>query len=1470
MVASRPNLLLREYLSGMTDNIGIRALFELCSPIIVFAIDNVIISDIATIVNTNKISNRVPIKIQRRFSQDCFDRLRDSYEKRRKGMEVVGSNGNMRRASVIDRNTSKKVLKSQSGVRKRNVTCREANATSFSQVSSKHHLGTFRLIPKLLFATTTTSPVSCSSLFPITHHTRIALFCLRTTRFPQCDKPGLPRMDARAFEAALANSGDNASCRRLFELMAAVATGSYGKGVLGPSVAEAYLHAFTHRALPNRNRRWVGLVLYQLIESSNDVLEHLRSLTKDVRLLSNVILNAPEDLKMVAGIIIRTMILGGMQYADFWSNGAPYSVPFPTDETQVWMQNFQGFMDELHRLKFLEDDGDAGMIYALSISAKDTHDFIQETGAMVLFFDKEYMTAFVLGTAGRIPQCIDLPIAHIIDTDTRMATIRSSDEKTSGIETAQLVISLQPLPWTYLFNAEERDARQITITLENMADAQEAQSIIQEIQRHKAKRKMSTSQVSLDISRSPLQGETSDAEIPAAEKPADERPSINPEAEELSVIPESYPLHAADANVSQEHPPAISGAESSSANQEQENLKDQHNAAESSSGRNVSQGNEGSNPKEPSVTESPRNTPAGTNQGIPEKTVPTAVVKPAEPLVKATKSMTEASVQTGKLKRPALAATEKLAKEKLNEESVFDVPDTPLKAPKLGLRKPITYSHKKPVKEPSKPKASKIPMKSVVPKKKAPPRVPKPKPAPKTTRTQPAKAVNTSKSIAPESSEPSSYKVRAKLSTSKTNDEKAQNPVGGTIQPKFTFIKSKSATISRPRPKDKTVPSDADLSIYDIPPDEPERAGKLKRPVRRSVAKGRNYNEDEEPGYGNEESEYVNQAPTQESTQEGPPNPKKRKLQEPPKTTVSGLGKKRKSNNQAPIPVSGSSKNGVVGRLVGLSQAVTATEPTPVKEKEAVLIAGDNGSQGDTCVDPLGSSPPVLQRSPNQSEVIGHAHGKKRPAEMAPAETPKAKRKKLLESPQHPEVAKVQQSVRSRTHSSQVHVNEAGSPCAADTKMSSGRSMLDVIRKNPTADDFKKTKHSKQRESGSPVGKNDNGLSNPEFIEISDDRSEAAESDYGSSLGAADPIPVQVFSSNSKPVPASPNAASRALSGHAEEEELKTAGARVEMANAASDPFKQRPLDHPIRGNESFIRRLSGRSPDATPVPPSRKKAVTRKPLTERAVGKSLGELAVPQLKNTPEVQIIAQVAKAAQKLQAIVQAPTTPVFVPGTENKVSSYQPLVEPREVPDVQIARVFKIPPKPTIPQLSTPTPLNDLNNDHENEEQDNSSETDPEQTLVEHEGSTSLPTKSRTLIPSSPPAMAQSQSIASIHSLHSSSSFVEMAQQAQAIEEEAEEMEWEAALQPHQRAVSDMLLRLSKRFIHHLVDSESALADIVKEYERDGREVINKFVEGHKGDQNEMMARADAQKKKQVGELKGFAKKLVNARAEFEEC
>lgn len=55
--------------------------------------------------------------------------------------------------------------------------------------------------------------------------------------------------------------------------------------------------------------------------------------------------------------------------------------------------------------------------------------------------------------------------------------------------------------------------------------------------------------------------------------------------------------------------------------------------------------------------------------------------------------------------------------------------------------------------------------------------------------------------------------------------------------------------------------------------------------------------------------------------------------------------------------------------------------------------------------------------------------------------------------------------------------------------------------------------------------------------------------------------------------------------------------------------------------------------------------------------------------------------------------------------------------------------------------------------------------------------------------------------------------------------ADELEWEAALEPHQRALHQQLLRTSKRVVRHIVDNETAVTDITEAFAEDGERVLD---------------------------------------------
>lgn len=89
-------------------------------------------------------------------------------------------------------------------------------------------------------------------------------------------------------------------------------------------------------------------------------------------------------------------------------------------------------------------------------------------------------------------------------------------------------------------------------------------------------------------------------------------------------------------------------------------------------------------------------------------------------------------------------------------------------------------------------------------------------------------------------------------------------------------------------------------------------------------------------------------------------------------------------------------------------------------------------------------------------------------------------------------------------------------------------------------------------------------------------------------------------------------------------------------------------------------------------------------------------------------------------------------------------------------------------------------------------------------------------------------------------NSSSSDEELAVVVEEPEEEdhenAEEMEWEAALQPRLRDIFEVLGRITRRLVSHLVDSETAVDDVVEDFGRDGTRIVEEFEKCFRGQQS----------------------------------
>lgn len=367
----------------------------------------------------------------------------------------------------------------------------------------------------------------------------------------------------------------------------------------------------------------------------------------------------------------------------------------------------------------------------------------------------------------------------------------------------------------------------------------------------------------------------------------------------------------------------------------------------------------------------------------------------------------------------------------------------------------------------------------------------------------------------------------------------------------------------------------------------------------------------------------------------------------------------------------------------------------------------------------------------------------------------------------------------------------------------------------------------------------------------------------------------EVLSSNSKPLPASPNAESTAISGHADREDVDVEKEKGDLQTARSDPFKQRAM---AAKKTSFTRRLTGDDlkddtdlvenlPLTTPFEIDESTASD----TESLLGKAARERP-SQPKRRPFME------QAKLKSDALLPQPVTQTDTSKTANLVE-----VHSVEVPQAlelerqsKHKKLQKVTPKTMVKSSTShyllakpfaartghreiymahsqtkavgdaPTPAKAIEtrmdestlaaspqhiDDNQVEPADEAQESrnmDDDTTLVNEDSEEHLPTRSKATpvkIQSSPPGTPSSHSSTSAES--------DPASLPRMPTSDAEEMEWEASLQPHQRALHDLLIRVSKRVTRHVVDHETAVTDIAGVFTSDGEHLLNDLTKRHGG-------------------------------------
>lgn len=98
-------------------------------------------------------------------------------------------------------------------------------------------------------------------------------------------------------------------------------------------------------------------------------------------------------------------------------------------------------------------------------------------------------------------------------------------------------------------------------------------------------------------------------------------------------------------------------------------------------------------------------------------------------------------------------------------------------------------------------------------------------------------------------------------------------------------------------------------------------------------------------------------------------------------------------------------------------------------------------------------------------------------------------------------------------------------------------------------------------------------------------------------------------------------------------------------------------------------------------------------------------------------------------------------------------------------------------------------------------------------------------------------------------------------------EADEIQWEASLQPHQRNLNEVLIRTSKRVMRHIVNNETSVTDIVEMYAKDGDHLLNTLIQRHDTDHTQVFEEMENTKTNLRGELERAAKQMAKDRKRF---
>ena len=1195
-------------------------------------------------------------------------------------------------------------------------------------------------------------------------------------------------MPAQEFEDALEAPDGDAFHGRFSQVIA----NGVSAGAASPDTAQSYLRAFCDRNFSFVRRRWVGLALCKMLQSSAEVVTHLKRSAQGLTGIGDVILSTAEleETKIVAGLIIREGLARGVKFLSFWPNDKVHNSAsnFPRDAGPNWMSNFQDFLETLAGLRITERVNDRDLFFIVSVVASDGYQWKEPNDvASLLLIQREHLSIMTADPTLQDFRFVDIPLSHIQKVERKLTILHDSQGRDTKMRPWDVVLNLRPGPWTYRVNSAEHSGDHLSITFIHEEEAKECQSaffdLLRSLRMVASSDPLSTGQGPDDV---PEGAETEDAEVrydDDAASPEETGPSIKPiiQSSTMRTDVQQAPVtrHASVAKDSNSHTTEV---EFGSGTPSKPTSNNSHTGVVATRGRRES------------LAVAIQRQPAPSETG----TLPT-VRKPVS-----------SSANAGRF---AFG---------LDSNETFGFPE---QSPRIK-RPAVVVRRKSSAKVNGRANASKEVAKETTKARF------KPRPH--------GKEVNDTEDDEDPLSQ-SSFRTCVRTASLRPNAHgsahKGQGAKSGTTVPSSSLPK-----IAKPNDA-QAASRRADSDIFAIPQDdEADSKPRVKRKRTKAVTyKDLDASEEETSG-----SEYRdNKRKRMRSPAKRPQavkalRPKKAVRQSGPNGNKSSMNAIASCTESQPV---NSAKPSLLSQLVSKLQPLSGAQP---KKSKAALEAKENLAPADQDMSTqamlpiatdLGSEIGVLNKlneadsnddyGVNVDQISEHENSvviQKRPLDVSHPATPSRVKRAKLDQASTERDAEPHHTISVRPLSTNAPLRvlaDPSSPCIKQDRRASnhavtasGRSMEAPAK--PTADQTTHTATQSRRQRMLDSRKPTDTRHTPMH-------------QHGKRIHSGGSASMELLSSNSKPTPASPHAESTAISGHADPDRVDIEREMGEYQISRSDPFTKRSDAQKLT---SFTRRLTGdgettfdeaeviagvslglpsgfsddgHSSDASSEaefmdqPP---KKTRRTALTEKAKEPSAESFPVTPAKRsrsrTAEPPELEAQKKARLVVDVIVDAPL----------RNSPSQPIEEAQ--------------------MIDTVFPDTELDVDGD--------------TLVE-QNSEPLPTQKAfpVLFRSSPPPLHGSPSS------HSSTSAEEEPRTDPPVPtSEAENMEWEASLQPHQRSLHEQLLRISTRVVRHVVDNETALDGIADTYARDGKHLLETLVDRHNGEFATMLK--DVEKKK----------------------